>query len=391
MPLRIVLDARHLKDFGVGTYIRNLTRSLAQVDQENRYVLIARSEDKADLAGFPENFEIVGYETPDSNLLDNLGFPAFLRRFQADVFHIPLTQAPLFMLKPYVITVHDLSVFLYDERKGWASQFRLFQARRSLQRADKVIAVSAATRRDVENIIGIPPERIRQIYNAPDPRFIGQPTAGDARAAGPGRQRRYRERILERYQIKYPFILYVGNIRPQKNVPRLIEAFAVLRGELLQHDKYADLRLIVIGDEISRYPAVRLAAMQSRVENAVRFLGFVPIDTLRVFYEAATVFAFPSLYEGFGLPPLEAMAAGTPVVTSNVSSLPEVVGDAAVVVNPDNVFDIARGLRDALLDEELRETLIARGYQQVKRFNWRTTAEEVLDTYRQVAAARQFG
>ncbi len=385
MALRIVLDARRLKDFGVGTYIRNLTRGLADVDRKNHYILVARPEDAADLAGFPDNFEIVPYESPDSSILDNLRFPLFLRRFHADLFHIPLFTAPLLMPKPYVVTVHDLSLFLYEGSSDWRHTLRLYQARRSLQRADRVIAVSAATRRDVENLLGIAPDKIRQIYNAPDPRFIEQPTAGDARAGGPDRQRRYRERILERYQIKYPFILYVGNIRPQKNIPRLIEAFAVLRGELVDHDKYSDLRLIIIGDEISRYPAVRLAAMQSRVEKAVRFLGFVPIDTLRVFYQVAAVFAFPSLYEGFGLPPLEAMAAGTPVVTSNVSSLPEVVGDAAVVVNPDNVFDIARGLRDALLDEDLRQTLIARGFEQVKQFNWHTTAEEVLDTYYSIA------
>ena len=130
---------------------------------------------------------------------------------------------------------------------------------------------------------------------------------------------------------------------------------------------------------------VLLAVMHSRVDQRVRFLGFVPIDTLRVFYQSAAVFAFPSLYEGFGLPPLEAMAAGTPVVTSNVSSLPEVVGDAAVIVNPENVFDIARGLREALVEEELRRRLIEKGYRQVRRFSWERTASEVLEVYREVA------
>ena len=135
-------------------------------------------------------------------------------------------------------------------------------------------------------------------------------------------------------------------------------------------------------------PAVRLSVMQSRVDQVVRFLGFVPINTLRIFYKAASAFAFPSLYEGFGLPPLEAMAAGTPVVTSNVSSLPEVVGAAAITVNPENVFDIARGLRDALLDDDLRAKLIAKGYEQVRQFNWERTASEVLETYRVVTRSQ---
>jgi glycosyltransferase involved in cell wall biosynthesis len=122
------------------------------------------------------------------------------------------------------------------------------------------------------------------------------------------------------------------------------------------------------------------------VEHVVRFLGFVPFDALRCFYELAEAFVFPSRYEGFGLPPLEAMACGTPVVTSSVSSLPEVVGDAAVLVNPENVFDIARGIREVLLDEPLREELIRRGRRQASRFNWEHTAREVLEIYREAAA-----
>src|SRR5207247_9901505 len=131
-----------------------------------------------------------------------------------------------------------------------------------------------------------------------------------------------RRKTLERYQIHYPFLLYAGAIRPQKNIPRLVEAFAIARAALTNHPQYGNLRLIIIGDEISRYPSVRQAVMQSRVEDAVRFLGFVPFDTMRVFYAAATAFVFPSLYEGFGLPPLEAMASGTPVTTSSISAPP---------------------------------------------------------------------
>jgi glycosyltransferase involved in cell wall biosynthesis len=191
---------------------------------------------------------------------------------------------------------------------------------------------------------------------------------------------------MDRYQINYPFLLYAGNIRPQKNIPRLVEAFAVVRGELKQHPIYKDLRLIIIGDELSRYPAVRHAVIQTRVENVVRFLGFVPIDTLRCFYQAAQAFVFPSLYEGFGLPPLEAMSCGVPVVASHVSALAEVTGDAAAIVNPENVFDIARGIRDVLLDPELRRRVVEKGYEQARRFNWEHTAAQVLETYQEVAA-----
>ena len=197
-----------------------------------------------------------------------------------------------------------------------------------------------------------------------------------------------KQRIMERYQINYPFLLYAGNIRRHKNVPRLVEAFAVVREQLATHRLYRDLRLVIIGDTISQYPAVRQAVIKSRVEHVVRFLGFVPFETLRCFYESAAAFVFPSRYEGFGLPPLEAMACGTPVVTSNVSSLPEVVGDAAVLVNPENVFDIARGIRDVLLDEHLRDELIRRGREQAARFSWERTARQVLEIYQEAAGSR---
>ena len=186
------------------------------------------------------------------------------------------------------------------------------------------------------------------IYNAVDERFTRDPLPADA------------DRILERHAVNYPFVLYAGNIKPQKNLPRLIEAFAVAKAELRDHPGLAQLKLLVIGDELTKHPDLRRAVVRTRVREDVRFLGFVPLPVLRVFYARARAFLFPSLYEGFGLPPLEAMAHGTPVLTSNVSSLPEVFGDAALLINPENVFDIARGIRQILTDEDLRTQLIAR-------------------------------
>jgi glycosyltransferase involved in cell wall biosynthesis len=168
-----------------------------------------------------------------------------------------------------------------------------------------------------------------------------------------------------------------------------VEAFAVLRGEIQDHPLYWDLRLLIIGDEISRYPALRHAVIQSRVEETVRFLGFVPIDTLRSFYQAASAFVFPSLYEGFGLPPLEAMACGTPVVCSYVSSLPEVVGEAAEIVNPENVFDIARGMREVLLNAERRKAMVEMGFEQSRRFSWERTAQQVLEAYEEIGSYKK--
>lgn len=388
MPFRIVIDVRRIRDFGIGTYIRNLIVALSKLDNVNQYVLVCRREDLSETAGLPGNFSQATYSRSDTSRADHVAFPFFLRQFAADLCHIPLNAVPIFMPKPYVVTVHDMSSLLFERPPGWEESLRYYRFRRGLLRADRVIAVSDATRRDVETMVGVPAAKIRMIHSAPDPRFLSQAASPTARAAGPEARELERRRILERYQIHYPYLLYAGTIRQQKNIPRLVEAFAVLRGELESHPIYKDLRLIIIGDEISRYPQVRRAVIQTRVEPVVRFLGFIPFDTMRIFYEAAAAFVFPSLYEGFGLPPLEAMACGTPVVASNVSSLPEVLGDAAMIVNPENVFDIARGIREVLLDVPLREILRRRGFQQCARFSWERTARQVLETYLDVIARR---
>jgi glycosyltransferase involved in cell wall biosynthesis len=384
--LKIVIDARRLRDFGIGTYIRNLVQALAKADRKHQYVLVVSSADAPLVSGLPPRFQTAIYNRDDNGPAGHIAFPLFLRRFSADVHHIPLNRIPLFMPKPYVVTVHDISSLVFSQDTGaLRTSFRRFRFRRGLLRAARVMAVSAATRRDVANNLGIPAERVRLVYSAPAPEFFQQGRSADARAAGPLTEEHERRRILERYQIHYPFLLYAGNIRPQKNIPRLVEAFAVARHELAHHPVYADLRLIIIGDEIARNPAVRRAVVHSRVENCARFLGFVPFDTLRIFYASAAAFVFPSLYEGFGLPPLEAMASGTPVVTSNISSLPEAVGDAAVLVNPENVFDIARGIREVLLDADLRARLVSKGREQAARFSWERTAREVIEIYEEVA------
>lgn len=385
MPLRIVIDGRRIHDFGIGTYIRNLVQALAIEDPHDRYTLVISPADLRELPLLPENFRVATYGRSDKDFADHLAFPAFLRQLPADLYHIPVNAVPLLMPKPYVVTIHDMASLLFNTQRGFRNQLRQFRFRRGLTRADRVIAVSAATRRDVENLMGVPPERIRLVYSAPSPEFFQHRRVADARAAGPETALLERQRILERYQIHYPFLLYAGAIRPQKNIPRLVEAFAIARAALADDPRYKDLRLIIVGDEITRNPPVRQAVMQSRVEDAVRFLGFVPFDTMRVFYEAATAFVFPSLYEGFGLPPLEAMASGTPVITSTMSSLPEVVGDAAMLVNPENVFDIARGIKEVLLDPALRSSLIEAGRTHAAKYSWKNTAQQVLEIYREIA------
>jgi glycosyltransferase involved in cell wall biosynthesis len=235
------------------------------------------------------------------------------------------------------------------------------------RKASRILTVSETSRRDILRFFDVPEHLIEVVYNAIDERFLEAP---DEAAM---------DRVRQRYQLDHPFVLYVGNIKPHKNVERLIAAFG--RARATGPD---GLRLIIIGDEISKYPSLRQMVHRHKLDKHVRFLGFQPASTLSSFYRLARVFVFPSLYEGFGLPPLEAMACGTPVVTSNVSSLPEVAGGAALLVDPHEVDAIADGIRRAVEDEALRQDLVARGLARARQFSWADSVARIHHIYREV-------
>ena len=374
--MKVALDIRRIGDFGVGTYIRNILRALSRLDRDNTYLMIGAPERVREIGPLPSNLHSIAFTAPETSLRGYLGFRAIIRRTECDLVHIPhLLWAPHSLPCPYVLTVHDLLEHMYRirNRSGVRRALHFHLTRRVLQRAARIFAVSNFTKKDVEALFQIPGHKIEVVHNAIDERFrLGHATEAD------------RQFIAERYQVNYPFLLYAGRISPHKNVGRIIEAFSALKTELAKEGKFSDLKLIIIGDELSRQPELRRTVVRSAVQNDVRFLGFVPIEALRIFYDAAKVFVFPSLYEGFGLPPLEAMAHGTPVVTSNTTSLPEVVGGAAVLVNPENVFEIMRALHRVLVDQTLRDKLKQRGYEQAARFSWENSAKRILQVYKEV-------
>jgi glycosyltransferase involved in cell wall biosynthesis len=374
--VKIAIDIRRMTEFGVGTYIRNVVRTLGRLDRENKYLLIGPSSKVEEIGSLPPNFHAVPLHQPERSLKGWWEFRAVLRRLDCDLVHVPnIFSVPRALPCPYVMTVHDMLEHMSLGRKRndlWRSvHFQLTM--RVLRGAARIFAVSNFTKTEMEKLFGIPPERIEVVYNAIDERFLhGHASGAD------------RDLIAKRYQVTYPFLLYAGRVSAHKNVVRMIEAFSALKGELEKERAYPDLKLIIIGDDLSGNPDLRRTVVRSGVQNDVRFLGFVPIEVLRIFYDSAKIFVFPSLYEGFGLPPLEAMAHGTPVVTSNVSSLPEVVGNAAVLVNPENVFEIMRALHRVLLDQLLRERMKERSYVQAGKFSWEKSVLRILEVYRQV-------
>jgi glycosyltransferase involved in cell wall biosynthesis len=374
--VRIAIDLRRINEFGVGTYTRNIVRALAQIDQRNEYFLLGPAQKINEIGKLPGNFKSVSV-LPSETLRGELQCRTVVKRLHCDLTHVPhLFWFPRRLPCPYVVTAHDLLDHMYRAHSGSGiKRFLHFNlTRRVLKNAARIFAVSKFTKSELQNLFSIDPAKIQVVYNAIDYRFLsGHATDAD------------RQFLAERYQVVYPFLLYAGRISPHKNLVRIIEAFSALKTDLVKRDLYPDLKLIIIGDELSKHPDLRRTVIRGGVQNDVRFMGFVPIDVLRIFYDLAKVFVFPSLYEGFGLPPLEAMAHGTPVLTSNTSSIPEVVDNAAVIVNPENVFEIMRALERILLDQALREKMRQRGYEQVKKFSWNHSAATLLSAYEEIA------
>ena len=377
--MRIAIDIRKINEFGVGTYIWNLVRNLSAIDCQNEYLLVGSHRNFHELGPLPDNFKQMYQAEDESHWRHHITIPFALKRQNVDVVHVPHHEAPLFNPSKLVVTMHDCVHLLFPHEDS--SKFRNYrhylQTKRVVETAKHVLAVSRSTKDDLINIFELPESKISVVHNALDERFAFSHTTEE------------RKHVLERYQLKEPFVLYSGKIRPHKNLHRLIEAFAVLKSELMEDERYRNLKLIIIGDELSKHQYLRLTVIRSGAQQDVRFFGFVPYPILRVFYQSAALFAFPSLYEGFGLPPLEAMANRTPVVASNTSSLPEVLGDAGILVNPENVFDIARGMKLILSDDVLRQKLVQKGIEQVAKFSWRLAAQNVLNTYDLVASGRR--
>jgi glycosyltransferase involved in cell wall biosynthesis len=370
----VAIDARKLHDFGIGTYIRNLLRHLARIDTATEFVLLTGAPDLGVAAALGPNFRTVLEPAPNYSIGEQLHVPWVIRRERPDVYHAPHYILPVAVTAPSVVTIHDCihlmfpqylpnrAAYVYARGAMWAA----------VRRSDRILTVSEASKRDILHFFSVRPDKIVVAPNAIDDHFWTTPS--DDQVA----------RVRERYQLDHRFVLYVGNIKPHKNLVRLIEAFAALRS-----GGFDDVKLLIIGDEISKLPALRRAVHHHKLHKHVRFLGYLSDETLGILYRLAAVFAFPSLYEGFGLPPLEAMASGTPVVTSNLSSLPEVTGGAAELVDPYDVTSIGNGLRRVLESPALAAEMSRKGLLRAREFSWERSVATTRQVYADVGAGRR--
>jgi glycosyltransferase involved in cell wall biosynthesis len=295
--------------------------------------------------------------------------PALLRRNGADVFHGTQIVAPLFCPVPSVITIHDLSSISFPQTFRWYNRLYLtWAARISARRASRILAVSEFTKREVVRLLGVPPEQIVVTHNACDARFHPPDPAELA-------EFKRRRGLPER------FILFIGTLEPRKNLPTLFDAYARIASR-------ADAPLIVGGGKGWLYDPIFAKAESLGLGDRLRFVGYIDEAEKPLWLAAATVFTYPSLFEGFGIPPLEAMACGTPVVVSDSSSLPEVVGDAGLIVPTTDADALGAALLQLLRDSDLRADMRERGLRQARRFSWRETAQRTLAAYHDACAGR---
>lgn len=356
--MKIGIDARN-EGTGVGRYTFSLVRELAAIDREDEFVLFLSRERFSAFEPPGPNFRAVEAAIPWFTLRAEVQFPRVIAREQLDLVHYPNVTAPLLATTPFVVTVHDLNYLDDAAISGASGDSRLKRAgyRAALakaRRARRLITVSEHTRDSLVRALRVDPERIAVTYEAADPPGTVEPDRA----------------VLERYGLEDPFFLYVGAAYPYKNLPRLIEAFARLGG---------GYKLVLAGDHETFGAALRERADASHVV----FPGRVSEAELAALYGGALAYAFVSFSEGFGLPGLEAMTAGVPVVAANAGSLPEIYGDAARYCDPFDVESIAAALGDVASDEQLRTRLVALGRQRAAEFSWRRTAEQTLSVYRE--------
>ena len=366
--MRVAIDTRKLHDFGIGTYVSNLVRGLARLDHDHEYTLICQKKDAEFLGALGPNFHPWTDGSGNYSVQEQLTVPLDVWRTRPDLFHAPHYVLPPLTPGKTVVTIHDcihLRFPQYLPNKLAHMYARVFLST-AARKASRVITVSEASKRDIIGFLHTPADKVEVVYNGLDER-VTSPSA------------EYEARVRDRFQLDAPFVLYAGNIKPHKNVDRLIEAFALLRQKGM-----TQVKLLLIGDDISKYSSLRRLVHRHQLHQQVRFLGFVSIETLAALYRLAQVFVFPSLYEGFGLPPLEAMANGTPVITSNVSSLPEVVGDAALMIDPNDAPGLADAMHRVLSDDALRADLVRRGLARVTAFSWERSVARTHDIYMDV-------
>ncbi|MBN1258738.1 glycosyltransferase family 4 protein [Candidatus Peregrinibacteria bacterium] len=367
--MKIGIDARMYGPAftGIGRYTSELIKNLARLDSKNRYTVFLRKQVFDDFQAPGPNFEKALADFPHYSFGEQIGFLKLLNASRLDLMHFTHFNAPIFYRRPSVVTIHDLTLSFFPGKKMTNFFHRLgyHVAMRSVTRhAKAIIAVSRHTKADIEKAFGIPSEKITVIYNGVSDNFGG--TAPTSRTD-----------LMQKFGISRPYFLYTGVWRDHKNVVGMVKAFAELNKEM-----GGQYNLVITGRYNPAYREIPDTIRELKLENDVPLVGLVADSDLLALYKNAIAYVFPSFYEGFGLPPLEAMQCGTPVVASNTSAIPEVCGEGnALYFDPYDLKDIKDKMKLIATDPIIRQRLIEHGKEHVKGFGWDKMAMATLGVY----------
>ena len=368
--MKIIIDARlyGLENAGIGRYLVNLINQIKRKDNKNKYLILLRKKYFEELK-FPKNFKKVLADYSHYSFKEQILLPLQLIKLKSDLVHFPHFNVPLFYGGKYVVTIHDL---IKHESKGMKTTTRfslfywlkylvyLFVVWLAVKRSFKIITPSNFWKEELIKRYGLSKNKISVTYEGVDEQLLKNQTKIKP------------EEILKKYKIKKPFVIYTGSLYPHKNVEILAKAISKIN---------QDLSLVIVCARNVFYQRFLNNIRKMKINQSINLVGFVPDEELAILYKEAEVFVFPSLWEGFGLPGLEAMALGLPVIAAKASCLPEIYGEAAFYFKPDEVDDLVEKIKKIKENKKLREELIKKGLEQVKKYSWEKMGQETLRIY----------
>lgn len=373
--MRIGIDARFYGSIGkgLGRYTQKLIESLEKIDQENQYFIFLKSENFEEYVPKSQNFQKVLADFPWYTLDEQLKYPKLLKKYKLDLVHFPHFNVPIFYFGKFVVTIHDLILLNFPTVRSstlsLVSYWLKFLAYKivinsAIFRSNRIIAVSKFTKKDIlKNYTRIPEEKVLVTYEACDEYCFFNPQP--------------EEKVLGRYGIIKPYFLYVGNAYPHKNPEGLMRAFKNLEN----HPR--KIKLVFVGADDYFYQRLKTLQEEEEIKNVI-FAGFVPDYDLDLIFRKSVAYIRPSFYEGFELPPLEAMARGVPVICSDHSCAKEILKDSAHYFEAKKIEDLERAIKEVLEDDELRATLVKKGYEQIKKYNWKEMSAKTLEIYKSI-------
>lgn len=375
-PVHIGIDARmYSSDFtGIGRYTQELVKFLGKMRPQWKFSLFLSEKAFSECTFSERNIQKILSPEAHYSFQEQTSFLKKIAAEQFDLFHFPHFNAPIFFRGKSVVTIHDLTISLYPGKKktSWFHKIAYKTVlSRIIKKSKRIIAVSHNTKKDVQRMFHVPEEKIKVIWNGLGNEFLRSHQEEKS-------LHKLREVFFKKHNISKPYFLYTGVHREHKNVLGMIRAFE----KFLETNP--DAELVITGKEDPYYPEVRGEIVQKNLQNSVKLVGLVSEEELKMLMYFAKVFVFPSFYEGFGLPPLEAMAMEIPVIASNCSAIPEVCGNAAEYFDPHNITEMSECMIRAFHDETLRKNLVEHGNIRIQLFSWKKMAEETVKVYEEI-------